>query len=78
MAIKTVVTLQIDRSPADDATITQRAEELRASGLLIGYPVLSGVRTYTRIWATVEAANDWLVFMDTFTPVPASAEVVID
>ena len=29
-----------------------------------------------RAWSTLEAANDWIAFINTFTPAPISAEVV--
>jgi hypothetical protein len=36
-------------------------------------PVL---RTATRAWTTLEAANDWIAFMNRFTPAPVLAEVI--
>ena len=34
------------------------------------------LRSAIRVWSTLEAANDWIAFINTFTPAPISAEVV--
>lgn len=77
MAIKTVITLSEDRAPAQNVAILQRADELMTAGLLAGPATRVGL-TWTRQWATEEAANDWIVYINSLVPPPVSATVVVE
>jgi hypothetical protein len=81
MIIKTRVCPGRLLTPAEiDATEIKTSEAVAAGthdGQVLRVNELDPVtRTATRVWSTLEAANDWVAFMNSFTPAPVSAEVI--
>ena len=81
MTIKTRVRPGRVLTPAEINAVETKTSEAIAAGTHDGQvsrvnefdPVL---KTNTRVWTTLEAANDWVAFMNSFTPSPVSAEVI--
>jgi hypothetical protein len=77
MAFTTRVQWDDDKvTHADRATRGARLDTLREQGLLIGDWTFVDGNIGIRNWATLEAAQDWVSYVNTFTPPPLLAEVV--
>jgi hypothetical protein len=81
MTIKTKVRPGRDFLRTEQDAVELRLSEAVAAGTTDGAVTREplndpALRTATRVWSTLEAANDWIAFINTFTPAPVSAEVV--
>ena len=69
--------------PATETELQMRIAKITSlieSGAFVGIPSLAGETPhyYKREFHTLEVANEWLDFVNTFTPAPISGKVVQD
>ena len=77
MTIKTRVYWRRELSPTELAARQSKMDELVAAGVTDGAlhedPDRIGFGEAFRTWTTIEAANEWIAFVNTFTPPPTTA-----
>ena len=77
MPIQTHVTWGRDWTAEEVELNTNKIAELANDGVVIHWPnPIDGV--IIREWDTVEQANNWLAFVNSFTPPPVSASIVTE
>lgn len=62
-------------TPEEKLLRDNKSDELKAAGLTDGIAV---PEIGHRVWVTEQAAQDWIDFVNTFDPPPASAKVVTE
>ena len=82
MTIKTQIVWKRILEDAEIVAINAKAAEYVSAGvaddnLVVAMDTTIGTNA-TRIWTTTEAANEWVAFLNTFTPPPVSATVIVE
>jgi hypothetical protein len=81
MAITTRVQFGRQVTNEEKTIIDASAADAKVAGTTDNNPVIENPESaanhlLVRTWTTVDAANAWITFVNTFTPPPASAEVI--
>lgn len=78
MTISTIVVWDPLLDPADVTAIDAKAAEMQAEGKTDNVPVISNPpyppKTTTRTWTTVADAEEWIVFVENYSPASATIE----
>lgn len=78
MTISTIVTWNPLPGPDNTTIIENKAAEMQAQGKTDNVPVVSDPpyppKTTTRTWTTVADAEEWVAFIETFSPVSATIQ----
>jgi hypothetical protein len=56
----------------------QKLDDMVSTGVTDGRHVLDGGQNTVRVWTTVEAAQEWIDYLNNFTPPPVVANLVQD
>ena len=69
------VTWGRDITAAESDSLTSKKEEILSTGVIASLNIarIDGVQQF--YWSTVEAANTWVAFCETFTPAPTATSV---
>jgi hypothetical protein len=76
MTIETHTTWGREFTPAEIEQLEIRRAKLIAEGVVL-HPTKKGGETLVREWDTIELANDWVEFANSFNPPPVKVEVVV-
>jgi len=74
--VKFARSLTAEERPIRDAKIAELVSAGATDGTFINSTDDPNTKTSSRIWTTEEAANEWIAFINTFSPPPVIALVL--